>query len=58
MNTEELDNEFKRISEVISKQFGDGAPIDMQGILFLIGVQELGMGFQKFKKDDNREKAE
>jgi hypothetical protein len=24
----------------------------MQGILFLIGVQELGMGFQKFKKDD------
>lgn len=52
MNAEELDKEFKRISEVLSQQFGDGAPIDMQGILFLIGVQELGMGFQKFKKDD------
>jgi hypothetical protein len=52
MNAEELDKEFKRISEVLSQQFGDGAAIDMQGILFLIGVQELGMGFQKFKKDD------
>jgi hypothetical protein len=52
MNAQELDIEFKRISGVLSQQFGDGAPIDMQGILFLIGVQELGMGFKKFKKDD------
>lgn len=52
MNNEELDKEFKRISEVLSKQFADGEPMDIHGILFLIGVQELGMGFKKFKKDD------
>jgi hypothetical protein len=52
MNAQELDLEFKRISADISERFGDGAPIDMQGILFLIGVQEVGKGFQKFKKDD------
>lgn len=52
MNNEELDKEFARIAAILSKDFGDGEPIDLQGILFLIGVQELGMGFQKFKKDD------
>lgn len=25
---------------------------DLQSVLFLIGVQELGMGAKKFKKDD------
>jgi len=34
----------------IEKQFGED--IDIQGVLFLIGVQELGKGFQKFKKDE------
>ncbi len=29
-----------------------GQPVDMQGILFLIGVQELGSGFRTFKKDE------
>jgi hypothetical protein len=29
-------------------KFGD---IDLQGMLFLIGVQELGMGYRKFTKD-------
>jgi len=34
----------------IEKDFG--MPADVQGILFLIGVQELGLGFGKFKKDE------
>ncbi len=25
---------------------------DLQSVLFLIGVQELGMGYKKFKKDE------
>lgn len=29
-----------------------GGPVDLQGILFLIGVQELGSGFRTFKKDE------
>lgn len=29
-----------------------GGPVDLQGMLFLIGVQELGSGFRTFKKDE------
>lgn len=32
--------------------FTDGEKPDLDTILFLIGVQELGKGQQKFKKDD------
>ncbi len=52
MNNEELEKEWNRIVERLSADFGGGEKIDLQGILFLIGVQELGMGYQKFKKDD------
>lgn len=34
------------------QKFSDGEAINLDGILFLIGVQELGKGFQKFKKDE------
>ena len=32
------------------KIFGDG--LEMDGLLFLIGVQELGQGFKAFEKDE------
>lgn len=53
MNKEELDIEWNRIVKKVSAEFGVEA--DMQGILFLIGVQELGQGFRKFKKDEKLE---
>lgn len=34
----------------LSKEFGD--ELDLQSVLFLIGVQELGLGYRKFKKDE------
>jgi hypothetical protein len=37
----------------VRKDFGED--LDMQGLLFLIGVQELGQGFRKFKKDEKIE---
>jgi hypothetical protein len=37
----------------LTKQFGED--MDLQAILFLIGVQELGQGYQKFKKDQKVE---
>ncbi len=43
-------------SEVVSKlerRFGGG--LDLQAILFLIGLQELGMGYQELKKDQKVE---
>ena len=29
-----------------------GQPVDLQSLLFLIGLQELGKGFQKYSKDE------
>jgi hypothetical protein len=47
---EEFESEWKAVVERIEKQFGED--IDLQGILFLIGVQELGQGNRKFSKDE------
>ncbi len=46
----QFEAEWKAVERRISEQFGED--IDLQGILYLIGVQELGQGFRKFKKDD------
>lgn len=46
----ELEQEFDKVREALSEQFGQ--ELDMQGILFLVGVQELGKGYRKFKKDE------
>lgn len=49
----ELENEWKKVLEKLQPQFGDD--MDIQAILFLIGVQELGKGFQNFSKDQKME---
>ena len=36
----------------ISKKFGDGQTLDLQAVLFLIGVNELGQGYRDFTKDE------
>ena len=40
---------WKEVILKLEKRFGEG--LDLQAILFLIGLQELGMGYQKLKKD-------
>lgn len=44
----EVENDFKLVVEKLSKQFGED--IDMQAILYLIGIQELGKGPIKLSK--------
>lgn len=44
---------FRELLSELNKTFGGG--LDVQSILFLIGVQELGKGYKKFSK---REKTE
>lgn len=44
-----FEEQWKDLEEKIAVQFG--GDLDVQGILFLIGVQELGKGAQKFTKD-------
>ena len=50
---EELKQEWTKLTAHLADQF-DGEP-DLQGILFLIGVQELGQGKRKFTKDEKQD---
>lgn len=36
----------------LSEDFADGDPLQIDGIIYLIGVQELGQGHRRFKKDE------
>ena len=36
----------------LSNQFADGDTLNLDGIIYLIGVQELGQGHRLFKKDE------
>ncbi len=46
----EFETRWKTLTERLESQFGEN--IDLEAILFLIGVQELGDGARKFKKDE------
>ena len=36
----------------VSAQFSDGNKLDLQAVLFLIGVNELGQGYRDFTKEE------
>ena len=44
--------EWNELVNRLSERFSDGDPLELDGILFLIGVQELGQGPRRFKKDE------
>ena len=48
---EELKRRWDILVEKISKQFADGDTLDLDAIIYLIGVQELGQPHLNFKKD-------
>lgn len=50
MNKEK--NKWNALVQYISKQFGDGEILDLQAILFIIGINELGQGYRTFKKQE------
>ncbi len=43
---------WQALVKYVSLQFGDGETLDLQAILFLIGINELGQGYRKFKKQE------
>ena len=49
---EELKKRWGEVVEKLSTQFADGDPLDLDGIIYLIGVQELGQLHRTFKKDE------
>jgi len=46
----DIELRFQELVKKLEQQFGEG--LDTQAILFLIGVQELGLGYKKFKKHE------
>lgn len=46
----EIEIRFQALTKKIEGIFGEG--LDLQTILFLIGVQELELGYKKFKKHE------
>ena len=46
----ELDIRWKRLLKMISETFGELE--DIKDVIFLIGIQELGMGYKKLSKDE------
>lgn len=48
---EQLKERWGTLQEKLSRQFADGDLLDLDAIIYLIGVQELGQPHRKFKKD-------
>ena len=51
-NDLELKEKWENLVSFISKEFGNGETLDLQAILFLIGIQELGKGYRSFSKEE------
>ena len=49
---EKIKLQWEEIQAKISTLFGGGETLDVDAIIYLIGVQELGQGNRKFKKDE------
>jgi len=47
-----LKEKWNALVDKLSTQFADGDTLNLDAIIYLIGVQELGQGQQKFKKDE------
>ncbi|MFY0602495.1 MAG: hypothetical protein JXQ93_00990 [Flavobacteriaceae bacterium] len=47
-----LKEKWDYLVQKLSDQFADGDTLNVDGIIYLIGVQELGQGSRKFKKDE------
>ena len=46
----EFERNWRALIKEVSAPFGE--MLDLESLLFLIGLQELGTGFRKFKKDE------
>ena len=47
-----LKEDWDLVVQKVSDRFAEGERLDLDAIIYLIGVQELGLGAQKFKKDE------
>ncbi len=47
-----LKDRWERLQARLSEQFADGDTLDLDAIIYLVGVQELGQLHRSFKKDE------
>lgn len=47
----QLKERWERLVQKLSDQFSQGEDLDLDSIIYLIGVQELGQVHKKYKKD-------
>lgn len=47
-----LKEKWDLVTKKLSIQFADGDTLNLDSIIYLIGIQELGQGHRKFKKDE------
>ena len=49
---EQLKQRWEIVVNILSEKFSGGEDLDLEGIIYLIGVQELGKIHATFKKDE------
>lgn len=49
---EQLKERWESVVNILSNKFADGDELDLDAIIYLIGIQELGKFKQEFKKDE------
>ena len=50
---QQLKDRWNQLLMILTDQFSETEEIEIEGVLYLIGIQELGKIHQRFKKDDN-----
>jgi hypothetical protein len=48
---EQLKQRWAEVEEKLSRQFADGEKLELDAIIYIIGLQELGQLHRKYKKD-------
>jgi len=49
---EKLKSRWEKVVRLLSEKFADNQVLDLDAIIYLIGIQELGKLHKKFKKDE------
>lgn len=47
-----LKEKWEYLLSKLTNQFADGDELNIDGVIYLVGVQELGQGHREFKKDE------
>jgi len=49
---QQLKERWEEVVKILGERFADGDTLDLDAIIYLVGLQELGQLHRKFKKDE------